>query len=65
MQSKEMFKEIVKLDEFFPAPYYIQYVIWCWRRPIYVGLPLAVLFPLFLVIDVIVIVLYGFTHWGK
>lgn len=35
------------------APYYIQWVVWCWRKPIWIGLPLVWLAIPILGVDVI------------
>ena len=63
MRWKEFIKVYEHWDE--PAPYYVQWVVWCWRKPIWIGLPLVILTPLFIIIDIIYIVGYGLTIWAK
>ena len=61
-----LWKEYVKVFEYGgPVPYYTQWVVWCWRRPIYIGLPLAILTPVLIVIDVLLGMLWIFTRWGR
>lgn len=48
-----------------PGPYYIQWVIFCWHKPIYVGLPLAFLTPIFLIGDAVIGLVWLVTRWGK
>lgn len=48
-----------------PNPYYFQWIVWCWRRPIYIGLPLVFLTPVFLVVDMVIGLLWVITRWGK
>jgi len=47
-----------------PAPYYAQWVVWCWRKPIYMGLPLVWLAVPLMVLDVLLAVAYVFLKWG-
>ena len=46
-------------------PIFTRWILWCWHRPIYVGIPLVVLaFPLIL-LDGCLTAGYLFIHWGK
>ena len=47
------------------APYYIQWAVWCWRKPLWVGLPLIWLAVPILVIDLIYIIVIGLVIWAK
>lgn len=51
-------------------PYYVQALIWCWHKPIWIGLPLAAPLSLGgLAVDIITGIPLGcylmITHWGK
>ena len=46
-------------------PSYARWVIWCWHQPIYFGLPLIILSPLFLVVDGIIFITYLLVSWGR
>jgi len=48
-----------------PALYYVQWVAWCWRKPIYIGLPLVFLTLLFLAVDAVLGLLWVFSRWGR
>jgi len=48
-----------------PAPYYVQWAMFCWKKPIYIGLPAVVLTPLFVVADAVIGVVFIMTRWGK
>ena len=59
-------KQFVKVsDTLGPMPYCIQWAIWCWRRPIYIGIPLLFLSIVLMVVDAILGLWYLLTHWGK
>lgn len=45
-------------------PYYLQWVLWCWHKPIWIGLPLFPFLYVFLVIDVIIGLAWVITRWG-
>jgi len=47
------------------APYFVQWAVWCWRKPIYYGLPLIILSPLFLALDGMLALLWLAQSWGK
>lgn len=46
------------------CPYYVQWGIWCWRQPSYIGLPLLPLALPLLIFDIVYILGYGLYHWG-
>ena len=51
-------------------PYYCQAGAWCWRKPIWVGLPLFVpVLLLGLLADVLSVLIFGpvwlISHWGR
>lgn len=47
-------------------PMSIAFLVWCWRRPLYAGLPLAILWVgIFIAVDVFRIVYHWLTQWGK
>ncbi|MBA7695673.1 hypothetical protein ES703_104306 [subsurface metagenome] len=50
------------LDE--PAAYSIQWLVWCWRKPIYIGLPLIWLAVPIMGLDTLLAVVYIFVNWG-
>jgi len=59
-------KAFVKLgDSVDPAPYYVQWAVWCWRKPIYIGLPLIILSIPLALVDVVLSVLNVLIRWGK
>jgi hypothetical protein len=59
-------KTYVKIDDFFdPTPYYVQWAVWCWRKPIYYGLPLIFFVPVFLVFDGFCGLVWIFSRWIK
>ena len=35
------------------VPYYIQWATWCWHKPIWIGLPLVLLTPLLMLVDLL------------
>ena len=45
-------------------PLYIRWIIWCWHQPIYIGLPLSILFIPIILIDITYLIVYGLSHWG-
>ncbi len=47
-------------------PWYIQWVFWCWLRPIYIGLPLMLPggFMLLVLADIPVLIWLLFIRWG-
>ena len=47
------------------APFYIQWVIWCYRKPIWIGLPLVGLAIPIILIDLIYIIITGLVMWSK
>jgi hypothetical protein len=48
-----------------PAPYYWQWGVWCWQKPIYIGLPLIPLSIVVMAVDALFALIWLFTHWGK
>ena len=43
----------------------IQWLIWCWEKPIWLGLPLALPgFAFFWVADIVALLFYLVAHWG-
>ena len=46
------------------APYYVQWMVWCWQEPIYIGLPLVWLAVPLMVLDALLAVAYVFLKWG-
>lgn len=48
-----------------PAPYYAQWAVWCWRKPIYIGMPLIWLAIPIMLIDFLLAIVYLFVNWGR
>lgn len=45
-------------------PFYVKWFIWCWHKPIYIGLPLM-LFTIPLAIgELLLLFVIGLSHWG-
>jgi len=48
---------------------YLGYAKWCWHRPVFLGLPLILLVPALMVVDLVSLVLTGLwyllSRWGK
>ena len=71
--GKEDFSRIMKWKRFVGvglfdnggAPFYVQWAVWCWRKPIWIGLPLMVVMPFLLVVDLIYLIAYGLVEWAK
>ena len=47
------------------GPWYIQWVAWCWERPIYIGLPLSGFTLLLVFADMAAVAVYLLSRWGK
>lgn len=49
-----------------PTPYYLQWVVLCWHKPIYIGLPLLIIgfFPI-MCLDMLVGIGWLITNWGR
>lgn len=47
------------------APYYVQWAVWCWRKPIWIGLPLVWLAGPALVVDATYGLVILLTSWAK
>lgn len=46
-------------------PYYCQWAVWCWRKPIWVGLPLVWLSIPLMIVDVVYGVVCLIVNWAK
>ena len=47
------------------SPYYVQWAVWCWRKPIWIGLPLVWLLVPMMVVDVIYGLFIFLMSWAK
>jgi hypothetical protein len=70
MNAKRLWKGYVKvfpyeLDTEAGAPYYAQWAVWCWRKPIWYGLPLMVAVPVFAALDLVLGAVWVFATWGR
>ncbi|GAH84077.1 unnamed protein product [marine sediment metagenome] len=63
MKWRQFVKVYQVLDE--AAPYYIQWVVWCWRKPIWIGLPLVWLAVPLAAVDAIYGLVILLTSWAK
>ena len=63
MQLKQFVKVYESENE--AAPYYIQWAVWCWRKPIWIGLPLIWVAGPIMVVDVIWFIVTGLVLWAK
>lgn len=63
MKWRQFVKVYQALDE--GAPYYIQWAVWCWRKPIWIGLPLVWLAVPMLAVDAIYGLVILLTSWAK
>lgn len=64
---KEELKESFDLAAypFDRKPLYVSWFIWCWHRPIYIGLPLAEVFLALIYVDLICVIGWGLYRWAK
>lgn len=47
-------------------PWFADWARWCWRKPVYIGLPLSLLALIVAVVDLLYLVLYWWPkQWGK
>lgn len=46
------------------GPYYARWAMWCWYRPVYIGLPLVVLCGPIMCVDIVITIILGLTLWG-
>lgn len=47
-------------------PWFADWARWCWRRPVYIGLPLLLLAFVIAVADLLYLILYWWpAQWGK
>ena len=46
-------------------PLYIEWLRWCWRKPVYIGFPLV--FAVFLIVfaDLFYLIYWWITRWGS
>ncbi len=44
---------------------WLGYAAWCWKQPVYFGLPLILLVPILMVFDLAVLISCVVTNWGK
>lgn len=60
-------KQFVKVggDEEGGAPYYVQWGVWCWHKPVWVGLPLIWLAIPLMPVDAIYGLVILLTAWAK
>lgn len=67
MFNEIQWKQYVKVFEHETEgwPYYIQWIVWCWRKPIWKGLPLSLLFFPIMAVDVLYVVVCVIIIWSQ
>lgn len=67
MFNEIQWKQYIKLydSETEGSPYSVQWIIWCWRKPIWQGLPLLLLFIPILCVDFLYVIIAGIIIWSR
>lgn len=46
-------------------PHYVNWLAWCWKKPVYIGFPLAIGILFIVFVDLFYLVFWWIKHWGK
>ena len=46
-------------------PFYVRWVMWCWHKPIFIGLPLTLLAIPLMVGEALLAIMVVLSYWGR